>query len=621
MKCNRFLLALVCLVTLQWAGAASLSERLHNLFAGTDAGITQDEILAPDEAFVMSTTVTGPRRLLVTWQIAAGYYLYHDKFSFRIAEGDAKIDTRMVQIPHGKLKEDPTFGSVEVNTGAVQVDLPLLRQALNRSSITLEVGYQGCKENSICYPPIKKQLPLMLDLFATPAAAATASPGITRGNAGTLSSQDAVTQRLEEAGLLLNIFAFFGFGLLLSLTPCVFPMIPILSGIIVGQGDRITVLQAFLLSLAYVLAMAVTYALLGVIAGSFYFNLQTASQNVWVITAFSLVFVALAFSMFGFYELQLPAAIQSRLTGLSDDRRSGTLAGAAIMGALSAIIVGPCVAPPLAGALLYISQTGNAVLGGLTLFAMGLGFGVPLLIIGASAGSLLPRAGPWMNTIKRIFGVIMLGVAIWFMGRILTGPFIMYAWALLLIISGIYMGALDRMEKGVTWTRLWKGIGLAVLVYGVVLVIGASSGSRDVFKPLQRLTQARGTVAQTDNELHFKTIKTVDDLNRELIEAVRMGKPVMLDFYADWCVVCNEMEKNTFPDPKVHAALKDVILLQADVTRNDKNDQELLQKFDLYGPPAILFFGTDGKERKSYRLIGFVAADEFTHHAREAIGS
>lgn len=601
--------------------AGSFSDRLQNVFGSSSSVVAEEQFLNPDKAFVMSAVATGPETLRVYWRIAEGYYLYHDKFSFAVLSDEVSIDTGAVEIPPGKLKQDPSFGSVEVNVGDVQVDVPLIRQGTAEIPVTLSVAYQGCKEDSICYPPIKKQVPLVLSMLVRTAEAATLQTVSRPPGSRVMSEQDAITQKLQDGGLLLNILAFFGFGLLLSLTPCVFPMIPILSGIIVGQGEKITSSQAFLLSLVYVLAMAFMYALLGVIAGSFQFNLQAASQNIWAITGFSLVFVALALSMFGFYELQLPAAIQTRLMSLSGNQQAGTLYGSALMGAVSAIIVGPCVAPPLAGALLYISQSGNALFGGLALFFMGLGFGVPLLIIGSSAGSLLPRAGAWMDAIKRFFGVIMLGVALWFMGRVLPGPVILILSALLLIVSAIFMGALDSMQTGRGWMRLWKGIGLAMLVYGVVLIVGAASGGQDIFKPLQGLVRGAVVQEQAHAELSFKTIKTVEDLNSELLKASAAGKAVMLDFYADWCIVCNEMERYTFPDPDVHTALRDVVLLKADVTKNDDNDVALMKKFELYGPPAIIFFNKDAEERKPYRLVGFVAADKFIAHIKEAISS
>ncbi len=609
---------LIIIALLSGAGhlaAQSLTERLHNVFGG---GATTDEILDPAIAFVVEAKASSAQSINLQWRIEDGYYLYRDKFKFAVSEGLAKIDQNGVEIPAGKIKEDPAFGNVEINTGQLSVALPVQRRETTQSPITLEVRYQGCKEDSICYPPITRKIPLLLSAFIPSAQAATLESNNPAMDSGRLSQQDAITKKLKDGSLILNILAFFGFGLLLSLTPCVFPMIPILSGIIVGQGEKITPGKAFALSLFYVLAMALTYAVLGMIAGSFYINLQAISQTPWAIGLFSSIFVALAFSMFGFYELQLPAGIQTRLNAASDKQQGGTLSGAAVMGVLSAIIVGPCVAPPLAGALLYISQTGNALLGGLALFAMGLGFGVPLLIIGSSAGSLLPKAGIWMQAIKQVFGVIMLGVAIWFLERILPAPVSLLLWAALFIISAVFLGAMDSLETKASWQRLWKGLGIILLVYGIILVIGAASGGKSIYQPLLGLNTPAGTAVAEHRPLPFTRIKSLDDLNATLTHASEQGKYVMLDFYADWCVACKEMEEYTFTDERVRQSLENIVLLQADVTENDEQDRALLRKFDIYGPPAILFFGDDGRERLSYRIVGFVEADKFINHVIEA---
>ncbi len=605
------------------AGETSLGERVSGLFGGSGGG---DEILDPDDAFRLSVDDSNPARLELTWEIADGYYLYHDKFAVT-ADTDT-VSVSELRIPDGQIESDPTFGDVEVHYDAVTITAALSRAAADPGHFDLEVRYQGCKKDSVCYPPQTKKVSLSLAAVASPGAtdstADDAEP--TADNvAGSVpaSAQDTITERLTSGGLLASIVAFFGFGLLLSLTPCVFPMVPILSGLIVGQaghgGRPINAGVGLLLSSAYVLAMALTYAVLGVIAGSFHFNLQAASQNAAVLLAFAGVFVLLALSMFGFYELQLPAAWQSRLQSIGS-RRGGSLLGAAGMGAVSAIIVGPCVAPPLAGALLYISQTGDALLGGVALFAMGLGFGVPLLIIGTSAGSLLPAAGAWMGTIKRIFGVVMLGVAVWFLERILPGGVSLMLWAGLLIVTAVYMGALDSLGADARWRRLWKGLGLVLLFYGVILIIGAVSGGKDPLRPLadsrllsQSAPASASDTAAVGGELPFTMVKTVADVRSEIRDAALEGRPVMLDFYADWCVVCQELEEYTFRDPAVHRALADFVVLKADVTANDAADRELLQQYELFGPPAMLFF-SDGEEVRPLRLVGFIDAEEFVKH-------
>lgn len=612
---KRLLIFLLLLMT-SVVSADSFSDRLGNIFSNDSSA---DEILDPDLAFLFSSEVIDGENIRLTWQIEDGYYLYQNRFAFESRTEGAQVGR--FSLPNGKEKKDPTFGQVVINTGSIEIIIPVIRLDEKQQELQMQVAYQGCKENSICYPPIKKLVDFVLPEVM--AEQTDVDPKASSDNVSEmtlkLSEQDAITKQLSEKGLLVNILVFFGFGLLLALTPCVFPMIPILSGIIVGQGKEITTRHAFMLSLVYVLAMALTYAVLGVIAGSFHFNLQAASQNVWVISAFSAVFVLLALSMFGFFELQLPAALQTRLNTLSSQQKSGSFHGTAIMGVLSAIIVGPCVAPPLAGALFYISQTGNALFGGLALFSMGLGFGVPLLIIGASAGKLLPKAGDWMEVIKAVFGVVMLGVAIWFLERILPGPVTLILWAALLIVSAMYMGALDKLESSSSWSRLWKGLGLVLLFYGGILIVAATLGGKDVLNPLENISFTSVSNGQQETKgLDFKKIKSVDDLNAELVNANKVGKAVMLDFYADWCVVCKEMEKYTFNKPAVQAALQNVILLKADVTENDEIDNALLKHFNLFGPPAILFFVEDGKERQPYRLVGFVEADTFISHAKEA---
>ncbi len=596
---------LLCLVALG-ASAQSIGERLKDLVGSDNDSFSRYGILDPDQAFRLTAKPLGPDTVQFTWVVAEGYYLYRDKFSLVSLADDVRIDQTALRIPRGKVKQDESFGEVEVNTGLIVVDAPLVPANDGISNALFRVGYQGCKEGSVCYPPQLKEIGV--DLGQTLSAAVQP---VSRAQ---LSVQDRITARLKQGSLVLNVLAFFVFGLLLSLTPCVFPMIPILSGIIVGQSGTVTGRRGFLLSLAYVLAMALTYSLLGVLAGTFQVNLQAASQNVWAISAFSLVFVILALSMFGYYELRMPAAIQTRLSSLSQPRRAGGLYSSAAMGAVSAIIVGPCVAPPLAGALLYISQTGDALLGGAALFSMGLGFGAPLLVIGASAGSLLPRVGAWMEKVKQGFGIIMLGVAIWFLERVIPGAVAMLLWALLVILAALLMGALDRTERT---GKAFKAVGIAGLIYASTLIIGALSGSQDMLRPLAHLA---GKPAASSS-LEFQRIKSAADLDRTLAAAAAAGKFVMLDFYADWCVTCIEMEHDTFTEPEVKRVLSDVILVQADVTRNDSEDQRLLERFQLFGPPAILFFGTDARELQEYRLIGYVKPEQFLQHLAKLLTS
>lgn len=575
---------------------------------------SDDDFLRPEEAFIFSAEIENPNTLRAHWEIAKGYYLYRDKFKFELQDADG-ISIGSIDMPAGQEKVDETFGKMVVYHDGVDILIPLQRANLEPTKVTLIAKYQGCADKGFCYPPQSQNMPLSLPK-ATQASLPVAKAGSSKDDSGAfVSEQDQIAESLASGNTLLTIITFFGFGLLLAFTPCVFPMIPILSSIIIGQGDKMNTRKAFIMSTVYVLAMALTYTAAGVIAGVFGENLQAAFQNPWVLGSFSLVFVALSFSMFGFYDIQMPNFVQSKLTELSNKQQGGTMIGVAIMGLLSALIVGPCVAAPLAGALIYIGQTGDAVLGGMALFALSMGMGAPLIAIGTSAGKLLPRAGTWMDAVKGVFGVLMLAVAIWMLERILPAAISMALWAILLIISGIYMGAIEPIAEGKSgWTKLWKGLGLVSLVYGILLLIGVASGGKDVLQPLSGISMGSagsGSITATHKELQFKRVKGLDQLDVAIKSANAQGKMVMLDLYADWCVSCKEMEKYTFSDPKVQAALANMVLLQADVTDNDDVDQALLKKFGLIGPPSIMFFDTQGQEKRPYRLVGFMDAEKF----------
>ena len=593
-------------------------QALSDLGTGFGFGNAEDELLPPDQAFQLDVEVSNANTLTASWNIAEGYYLYRHKFGFEI-EPTAGVTLAPEQMPEGERKTDEFFGDIQVYHQEALATIPVQRTGSAATPIALTVKYQGCAERGVCYPPISKTLNLLLPAAS---AATVASPDSTLRppTQVLLSEQDAIAKRLTEGNLLATLLAFFGFGLLLAFTPCVFPMIPILSSIIVGQGEKITARRGFILSLVYVIAMALTYTVAGVFAGVFGENLQAAFQNPWILSAFAAVFVLLSLSMFGFYDLQMPAFIQSKLTDVSNRQKGGSLTGVAVMGFLSALIVGPCVAAPLAGALIYIGQTGDAVLGGLALFALSLGMGAPLIAIGTGAGKLLPTVGPWMDKIKAVFGVMLLAVAIWMLERILPGQVTLTLWAMLLILSSVYLRALDGLAVEATgWSRLGKGIGVMSLVYGVLLLIGAASGAQDPLQPLQNVfaAQSSGTALHGQHaELPFKRIKTVEDLDSQLAAATRQGLPVMVDFYADWCTSCKEMEKYTFARPEVQQALAGMLLLQADVTANDDADKALLKRFRLIGPPSILFFDASGKERKELNLVGYKPADEFVQHVQ-----
>jgi thiol:disulfide interchange protein DsbD len=596
---------------------------------GQSLGLTSndDEFLKPDEAFVFSAEVENANTIRAHWDIAKDYYLYRDKFKFELQDANG-VTIGNITMPKGDEKVDETFGRMIVYHNAADINLPLTRDNLEPTQVTLLAKYQGCSQKGFCYPPMSKTMPLSLPKAtqaSLPLAGTTGTDSApmagTDGSDAPLSEQDQIAATLASGNTIITIISFFGFGLLLAFTPCVFPMIPILSSIIIGQGATVTTRRAFSMSAVYVLAMALTYTAAGIIAGLFGQNLQAAFQNPWILGSFSAVFVALAFSMFGFYDIQMPSFVQSKLTDVSNRQQGGSLVGVGVMGFLSALIVGPCVAAPLAGALIYIGQTGDPYLGGAALFALSLGMGAPLIAIGTSAGKLLPRAGTWMDAVKAVFGVMLLAVAIWMLERIVPAAVSMLLWGVLLIVCGIYLGAFEPVTEGKSgWHKLWKGFGLVSCIYGALLLIGVASGGKDPLQPLGGLNLAGGGTAVAHKELEFKQVKGLQQLDAAIKSANAQGKMVMLDLYADWCVSCKEMEKYTFSDPGVQVALADMVLLQADITANDEQDQALLKKFGLIGPPSIMFFDTNGMEKRRYRLVGFLEADNFMDHIRKVKG-
>jgi thiol:disulfide interchange protein DsbD len=579
-------------------------------FAFTACGAAvagSEEPLPPEKAYRLSAQALDAKTVEVRFDIVEGYYLYKEKFKFLADPTSVSFGKPM--LPPGKMKDDENFGKVETYRHELVFKLPVTAPP-GVAKFKFTVSSQGCADIGICYPPTPQTVDI--DLAQAPASA---GPG-----AGTASGTGDETSRLagmlKHASLWLSLVSFFGFGLLLALTPCCFPMIPILSGIIVGQGHTISKGRALVLSLVYVFAMAATYALAGVAAGLSGNMLSAAFQNPWVLGSFAGVFVVLSLSMFGFFELQMPGFVQSRLSETANHQKGGSLAGVAAMGLLSALIVGPCVAAPLAGALLYIAKSRDALLGGAALFAMGLGMGLPLVLVGVFTRGLLPHAGPWMEAVKKFFGVLLLGVAIWLVSPVIPAVAHMLAWAALLIFSAIYLHALDPLPPhSGGWHRFWKGVGVLALLVGASLVLGVLAGSRD---PLQPLAILRGASAATpQSELKFEPVASVAELDTRVKAA---GKPVMLDFYADWCVSCKEMDRFTFSDPAVWARLKGVLLLRADVTANSDADKALLKRFDLFGPPGIIFYDKMGAEQRTSRQVGYQAPNEFLATLDRAFG-
>jgi len=652
----------------------------NRLLSAAPAGGTDALPLPPQQAFGFEAIAGDGNTLLLRFTPARGYYLYRDKTTFALdaRAATAGIALRRPQWPRGSTHSDEYFGTTTVYFDQIDVPLPLRRAQPGAADITLTAGFQGCQTDGICYPPMTRTVTVALPagtVMSAEAGAASAiatngsstaaglstaqdgagvvdtgsavavdeatapspqpSPASGRGsqNSGatdtdpnatsTAQAAQADDSRLVAALLGPNrwwaLLSFFGFGLLLAFTPCVLPMIPILSGLIAGHGPGLGARRAFALSFVYVLASALVFTVAGVIAGLVGANLQIAFQTPWVVVAFALLFVALALSSFGLYELQLPHMLRSRLGALSNQQHGGSWAGVAVMGALSALIVGPCVAPPLAAAVLYIGQTQDPVFGGAALFLLAMGMGAPLIAFGVAAGKGLPTSGPWMVAVQRVFGIVFLGLAVWMLSRVLPAAVSLALWGALLLGAAAMLAlaaskptARDGV-RALGWTTATL-LGLA----GMAQVVGALAGSHD---PLQPLAGLRGGGAESGGvqvgELPFRTIKSLADLDREIKAAQAARQPLMLDFYADWCVSCKEMEKYTFTAPAVHDALTGFVLLKADVTANDDLDQALMQRLGIIGPPATLFY-VDGAERRELRLFGFEKAAPFAERATRA---
>ena len=636
MRIIQFLLLMLCFTSVnlsaQENGSFSLFQKLQGL--GINLGQSNpQELLPPDEAFKISLEVRDGNTVIANLMPAKDYYLYRDKIAFEPQQADTVIEK--ITLPAGKMKDDQTFGQTEVYYSPIQAIISLKREnAGNEQPLTLTASYQGCNEPvGVCYAPIHKAIELTLPAVK---AAIGAVAEVVSGQVAA-AGMDAtaelfqlpskvpaieteaykIDQMFQSGDYWLILTGFFGIGLLLAFTPCVFPMFPILSGIIANRGKHVTKGHGFILALAYVLGMAITYAIAGVAAGLSGSMLSAALQNAWVLGTFAVIFVLLSFSMFGFYDLQLPGALQTKLSQEAGQLKGGHLTGVFGMGALSALIVGPCVAAPLAGALLYISQTRDVILGGSALFVMALGMGVPLLLLGTSAGALLPKTGPWMESIKRFFGVLLLGVAIWLISPVINEVVHMLLWAALLIISAIYLHAIDPLtERASGLQKFLKGIGVIALLMGIALLIGVLSGSRDVLQPLSKIgvagvgTVNSGEIVPTSySALPFQRVKTVAELDDHIRQSE--GNHIMVKFYADWCVSCKEMERFTLSDATVQTRLKDTVLLQIDVTEGTADDSALLRRFKLFGPPGILFIDRQGNDIPDIKIIGFLNKNDF----------
>lgn len=584
-------------------GAPVLAQPVSNLFSQRN-----DDMLPVDQAFIMNARFDAANELTVGWQIEPGYYLYADKLTF---EADGEIGLGTAVLPEGQAHYDDNFGDVEVFYDYVEAVIPFSRASPDEMAVTVRASFQGCKEDSICYPPDERIMALTL-----PASSEFAS-GSGSATPAMVSEQDRLAALVLSDSWLVVAGTFYGLGLLLAFTPCVLPMVPILSGIIAGQG-QVSTGRGFALSLTYVLGMAVTYTAAGALAALAGEQIQAIFQKPWIITLFAGMFAILALGMFGVFELQMPAAVQTRLANMANKQKAGTFVGTAVIGALSALIVTTCVAPPLVATLAVIGQSGDVLRGAAALFILSLGMGSPLLLVGASAGKLLPKAGVWMNTVKAGFGVMMMGLAIWMMERVLPGTVTLALWALLVFLTGVFLGAFEPLPAQPSPTkRLSKGLGVLACLYGALMLIGATLGGEDPIRPLPRGGLMSATGGEQEPALAFQAIESVAALEAALAGARAAGQPVMVDFTADWCVSCKEMEEYTFPDAGVVAALAPYSLLRADVTANDEDDQALLRYFSSYGPPTIAFYDAKGRPQEGFKLVGYVPAEDFEAHVRQ----
>lgn len=556
--------------------------------------------LQPDEAFTLTVQATDHESLLAEWHVAPGYYLYHDRIHFALKD-QSQGTLGQPLLPKGTMHNNTL-----IYTNEVKINIPIMTQT--KQPLELLVSYQGCSTGGYCYPPTTKQVSIdMNGNYGTASKGTTVAATAPEEPVEAYTEQDAVSELLTSHAYFTIILTFLGFGFLLAFTPCVLPMYPILSGIIVGHKQLHT-RKAFWLSMIYVLSMSFTYAIGGMLAGYIGGSVQVLFQQPWIILIFSLTFVVLALSFFGFYDIKLPAALETKLTNISNHQKRGSYIGVIIMGVLATLIVSPCVTPALVGALGYISESGDAILGGSALFALGFGMGIPLIIVGTLGGKYLPKAGAWMDAVKDIFGVLMLAMAIWMLSRILPPAMTLLAWGALFVISAMFMGTFNPIDNN-KWHKLRKGCGVIVLVYGILMIIGSGFGNSDPMIPLSGILESKTPLAA--NTAGFKTVKNLTDVRRELAKSRAEGKFLLLDFYADWCISCKSMASNTFQDPEVIKLLDQFNLVQADVTSNDSVDKTLENHFNVLAPPTIIFFGPQCSELKQYRIVGEMDAKKF----------
>jgi thiol:disulfide interchange protein DsbD len=656
---------LLALTLLVWFSSISFAQEANDLSAFFSQ---DDEFLEVDEAFALSVD-TFDDELIANWTIAPGYYLYQHRL--KVAVKQASLGT--IVLPEGKHKTDEYFGEVQIYTKHLGLGIPYTS---NKPSFVIELEFQGCAEKGLCYPPTSRYFAIdRLSKTARAIAAEefsaineqavhwTAPPladantnqvanqpsankttnsngNLTKDSASTpqnkessksgfISEKDQIINTLNDSSILFGFFSLVVLGIGLAFTPCVFPMMPIISSIIAGQGKNITPSKAFFLSLTYTQAMAIPYVIIGFVVAYIGASATATMQSPPFVIGAAVIFLILSLGMFGFFEIQLPPSLQNKLNSVSQKQEGGTYIGAAIMGVVSGAVVSPCVTIPLIAVLTWISQVGDALVGALYLYGLALGMGIPLIILGVGGGKLLPRAGSWMNAVKAFFGVMLIAVALYITKHLIPGPVNLLLWGMLLVVCSVYMGALNSLaETASGWLKLWKGVGLVLLIYGGALIIGAAQGHTSLLQPLANATSHASNItasAKSDDNSYvdhagFIRIKSNADLDRYLAQAKAEGKTVMLDFFAEYCTACFEFAELTFPDPKVQAALSNTLLLQADVTAGDDEDKALMNRFKIFGLPSILFFDKEGNEITSLRAEGFEDPATFAMRIDAALG-